>query len=373
MLAVLILILFLFSGTTYQSKSQSAAMKKSKIQLALLLDTSNSMDGLIDQAKSQLWNIVNELAKAKCGMDRPELQIALYEYGNDNLPYSEGHIRLVTPLTTDLDEISKDLFELTTNGGNEFCGTVIQTCLKQLSWSTSENDLQIIYIAGNEPFTQGKINYADACKLAKEKNVIVNTIFCGDFNVGIQTSWKNGADLACGQYSSIQQNSRTVYIESPYDKRITELNSELNNTYIPYGSYGYSKKMNQEVQDNNAQSYGTVNTVNRAVAKSSHVYDNSSWDLVDALANKDFSLQSVKKEELPEEMRSMSATEQQKYIETKKRERQNIQNEIQELNRKRSDYINDQKRDNADETEMLDAAILTSLREQAKSRNFIIE
>ena len=34
--------------------------------LALLLDTSNSMDGLIDQAKSQLWKIVNELAAAKC-------------------------------------------------------------------------------------------------------------------------------------------------------------------------------------------------------------------------------------------------------------------------------------------------------------------
>ena len=29
-----------------------------KIQVALLLDTSNSMDGLIDQAKS-LWDIVN--------------------------------------------------------------------------------------------------------------------------------------------------------------------------------------------------------------------------------------------------------------------------------------------------------------------------
>ena len=29
--------------------------KKGKIQVALLLDTSNSMDGLIDQAKSQIW------------------------------------------------------------------------------------------------------------------------------------------------------------------------------------------------------------------------------------------------------------------------------------------------------------------------------
>jgi len=77
-----------------------------KIKLALLLDTSNSMDGLINQAKSQLWTIVNELAAAKCDEAKPEVQIALYEYGNDRLPASEGYIRLVTPLTNDLDKIS---------------------------------------------------------------------------------------------------------------------------------------------------------------------------------------------------------------------------------------------------------------------------
>ena len=31
------------------------------IQIAILLDSSNSMDGLIDQTRSQLWNVVNAL------------------------------------------------------------------------------------------------------------------------------------------------------------------------------------------------------------------------------------------------------------------------------------------------------------------------
>src|SRR5688572_61185 len=85
--------------------------KDQSIMLALLLDTSNSMDGLIDQAKSQLWKIVNELAAAKCGDgSRPNIKIALYEYGNDGLPSSEGYIRLVNPLTDDLDLISEKLF-----------------------------------------------------------------------------------------------------------------------------------------------------------------------------------------------------------------------------------------------------------------------
>ena len=96
--------------------------EKHTIKVALLLDTSNSMDGLIHQAKAQLWEIINELSYAKCGGEKPTLEIALYEYGNDNLSSEEGYIRQVLGFSNDLDEISEKLFSLTTRGGSEFCG-----------------------------------------------------------------------------------------------------------------------------------------------------------------------------------------------------------------------------------------------------------
>ncbi len=46
------------------AQAQQKDRKAPLIQLAILLDTSNSMDGLIAQAKTQLWQIVNELATA---------------------------------------------------------------------------------------------------------------------------------------------------------------------------------------------------------------------------------------------------------------------------------------------------------------------
>ncbi len=368
--------LAILTNCTDQAKSQRVSdpvpQESRKIQIALLLDTSNSMDGLIDQAKSQLWSIVNELARAKCGNEKPELQIALYEYGNDNLPSSEGYIRLVTPLTSDLDEISKDLFELRTNGGNEFCGEVIHTSLKQLEWSKSNKDLQLIYIAGNEPFTQGRTSYQTACQDAKEKGVIVNTIFCGNFNEGINTSWKHGADLTGGSYASIEQNRKTVYIQSPYDNRIVELNQQLNNTYIPYGSIGYEKKAMQAEQDDNASQYGAVNSVKRAVSKSSHVYKNTNWDLVDAAESEDFKMDDIKESELPEEMQNMDKDERKVYVEQKAKDRDRINKEIQELNTKRTEYVA-QQATSEEGDESLDKAILTSLKDQAKSRNFVIE
>ena len=55
------------------------------VQIAILLDTSNSMDGLIAQAKTQLWNVVNEFVRARKDGRPPAIQVALFEYGKQSL------------------------------------------------------------------------------------------------------------------------------------------------------------------------------------------------------------------------------------------------------------------------------------------------
>src|SRR3954447_15815674 len=124
------------------------------VQLAILLDTSNSMDGLIEQTKGQLWKIVNQFINARQAGKRPEVQVALYEYGKSTLSAHNGYIRQIQPLTTDLDKISEELFALKTNGGEEYCGWVIREAVNRLAWSKRSDDLKVIFIAGNEPFTQ---------------------------------------------------------------------------------------------------------------------------------------------------------------------------------------------------------------------------
>jgi hypothetical protein len=327
------------------------------------------MDGLIDQAKSQLWKIVNELAAAKCADGKkPSIKIALYEYGNDHLSSHEGYIRQVSGLTDDLDLISEKLFSLSTNGGNEFCGHVINSSLRQLGWSTAPNDLKMIFIAGNEPFTQGDIAYRTACGLAREKGVVVNTIFCGPFDEGMNTNWKDGADITGGSYMSIEQNRRTVYIPTPYDDRISALNEKLNQTYVYYGASGASKKEMQATQDSNAETYGQANKVERAVSKSSHAYRNSSWDLVDASKENEEIVAKAKDDELPREMRGMSVPQRQVYVKEKGEERAKIQSEIQSLNKKRQEYLLANTPKEVNET-MLDAAMIKAIKEKAKGMN----
>ena len=345
-------------------------LPKQYVKIALLLDTSNSMDGLINQAKAQLWDIVNEFTHARCGNEnRPLLKIALYEYGNDNLASREGYIRQVINFSGDLDEISEKLFSLTTNGGEEFCGQVIHTSLGQLDWGKNADDLKMIFIAGNEPFTQGKLNYREATSLAKEKDVVVNTIFCGNYEQGIATNWKDGAVLTGGDYMAIDHNKQIVHVTTPYDEVIIKLNSQLNKTYIGYGYLGTSKMSAQAEQDANAYELNEVVALKRAKSKSSRLYSNSSWDLVDALEGMTLGVE-IEREALPEILKDKSDTEIKKYVETKKLERQKIQKEIQELSAKREAYIAKNQKDEKGE---LENAMLNAIKKQAERKNYVWE
>ncbi|SMC42272.1 vWA domain-containing protein [Moheibacter sediminis] len=315
-------------------------LAETKIQVALLLDTSSSMDGLIDQAKSRLWNIVNTLTTLRYDGKMPVIEISLYEYGNDGLSAESGFIRQVTALTTDLDLLSEKLFALRTNGGAEFCGQVIKTSLDELKWDSNKKSMKLIYIAGNEPFNQeGSINYTEAISEAVSKNVFVNTIHCGDDQSGQMGFWKDGAVKGKGEYFFIDQNQKVRYISTPYDVKIDDCNTRLNATYMYYGREGNMMKERQEQQDKAAESISYENKASRAEAKAGSNYSNAGWDLVDAFNQKQIKLEDLDKSTLPEKYKNMTTKQLQTEIEKLNKQRSEIQKEIIDLSSQREKFI----------------------------------
>lgn len=342
---------------------------KVKIQIALLLDTSSSMDGLIDQARSQLWKIINELAVAHKDGKIPTLEVALFEYGKSSIPSGEGHLRMVTSFTHDLDKISAELYSLTTNGGDEYCGLVIDSAARALQWDSNDNNLKLIFIAGNEPFDQGEVNYKQAITRARAKGIIVNTIFCGDRQTGIDSWWKHGADIAGGRYLSIDQNIQVRIINAPQDAEITRLGMELNNTYISYGKAGRAKKMEQEKQDSNAMSKSESIAADRSISKASAHYDNSEWDIVDAASKGSVDVKKMDKDQLPAEMQKMTPKEREEYVQKMEKKREELKKQINKLNEERRAYIEKAEKENSQDN-TLDSAIIDTVREQAEKKNF---
>jgi hypothetical protein len=372
------IILTLFSLTAGIHFTQAQPVHPSdesrKIQIAILFDTSGSMEGLIEQAKSTIWKIVNIASKMQYQGKSPQLEIALYDYGNDEIK-TPNWIRKRTDLITDLDSISGQLFSLKTNGGNEYCAAVIESSINDLKWSSKPGDLRLIYIAGNEPFNQGPIDYKKILKIAAQKDILVNTIYCGSYDQGVKELWYDGALQTQGSYFNINSNAEIRHIDTPYDQEIMSANDSLNKTYIGYGREGEYRASKQATEDYNAKSQNSGVMSERAAAKSKSNYKNGNWDLVDGLEQGNVSLDSIRKEDLPAELKGKTKEEQQKYIDTKKAERTKYQNKIGELSRKREAYIAEElkKINESDAKKDLGSAIIESLVATAQKTGFTVE
>jgi len=308
------------------------------------------------------------LARTEKDDSETKLEIALYEYGNPSKTRDVNQIHQLTAFTTDMDLVSEKLFALKTSGGEEYCGAMIKTSINELDWKSNDG-LRIVYIAGNEGFTQGPVSYETACGQAREKGIVINTVFCGDYNEGIRENWKAGAISGAGEYLNINHNAETVYVPTPYDDQINKLNKELNKTYIPFGEKGKSKKLNQISQDGNASSYSKANSVDRAAFKSSKKYKATDWDVVDAYKKDKSVLKNMKIHS--DTLKDLSPEDLEAEIEAISARRSNIQGEIQKLDKQRRDYKAKQTKDKKETS--LQKAMISTIQKQAKEKGYKVK
>lgn len=353
--------------TDAQAKAPAAT-----IQIALLLDTSSSMNGLINQARAHLWSVVNQFASTRYDGRMPNLEVALMEYGNSGLPGEEGFMRVVVPFTTDLDKVSEELFALRTNGGQEYCGQAIHVAMKELLWTKSNRDYKAIFIAGNEPFTQGPVDYREACKEAIAAGVIVNTIHCGNESAGVSGMWQDGATIADGSFMTIDQQRAVVHIKAPQDEELSQLNAQLNATYVTYGKDGAVAAERQSAQDAAVAGVSGAAQLDRVASKASANYRNDHWDLVDAVEAEKVDLAELKDEELPEAMRGMDAKERAEYVQKQAEERAAVQAKIRALSAERNLHIEAERKKLAAEAGEADLgeAMLGAVREQLRAKQY---
>lgn len=374
----MVAVLSVLSFTTAKTKAVSPYNANPKIQVAILLDVSGSMEGLIEQAKAQLWNMVSVMGKAQCDNNTtPKIEIALYEYGRSTNSKADGYVKQISGFTGDLDLLSKNLFSLTTNGGDEFCGHVIYTSLKDLQWDASAGNYKVIFIAGNEDFLQGDVLYTNACREAKQKGVIVNTIYCGDSLQGVREHWNLNSECGSGSFTVINQHEKIDDIPTPYDSIIFSLNEKLNGTYIAYGRSGGQYLEAQASVDKMNYSASKGAALKRAAVKSnSKLYKNESWDMVDAESLDDKFIEKLDKKTLPDSLKNKTNDELKKIVKAKGEQRASIQKQITETNAQREEYITKEKIKNVlnkSNTATLETEIERIIKNQAKRYKMVIQ
>lgn len=339
-----------------------------KVQMAILLDGSGSMQGLIDQTKFQLSRIVNELEGAKKGNEATTLELALIEYGRENISFEQNYMQILSDFNSDLDIVNQKLFQINADGSQEYTGAAIKLAVENMAWIQDPEDFKVIFIAGNETMDQGNIHYRDAITLARAQNIILNTVFAGSLSDSSVETWQEAANLGAGSFANINSNVATENIPTVLDDAILNLNQKLNQTYIIYGPLGGSGFDRMLELDSGMGEY----LVDRALTKAGSFYDSSDWDLVDTWQkNKIVIDEQIERSQLNEEMRLMTIEEMIAFLQGKLRDRNAIQISLAHLGKERMKLVNEiMQADGNSESNNLHKAIMAALSRQLEQAGF---
>ena len=246
-----------------------SAIAKPKADIAFIIDTSGSMQGLINQVRDGVWSTLNNLGEIKKNGDIAELRLALYEYGSGVVSSEANFIQLLVPLTTDHMSVAEKLFATKAIGSQEYSGMAIKLATENLDFSKSINDFKSIILAGNETIHQGPVDPLLASSEALDKDILINTIYAGSqtrtvFNSGGTGGFGCGfricqptptpipsdpqtelnpefaefmelAKVGGGMTLNIDQNNSIPFVSSPYDEKIIFTTEAITETYLPFG------------------------------------------------------------------------------------------------------------------------------------------
>lgn len=343
-----------------------------QIEVCFVLDTTGSMGGLIEGAKRKIWSIANQMVAAK---PTPKLKIGLIGYRDRG----DEYVTKVFDLTEDIDAVYARLQEFQAGGGGdgpESVNQALHESVTKMTWSADKNVLKIVFLVGDAPphmDYQDDVKYKDACQAAVKKDLIINTVQCGALP-DTTPIWKEIASLAEGSYVAIGQTGDMQIISTPMDAELSKLNVEVGKTIVAYG--GERERRSVVAKQARAEAAAPAAAADRLSYNLSSgggrgVVVQGGGDLVDDVRDGHAKLEEVKKEELPEEMRGMSAAQQEAYLKEKAEARTKLQAKINDLLKQRQAYIDAETKKLAQQGkgDAFDTNVAKMLREQAKRKN----
>lgn len=364
--------LALFAPAAWSAAAPEPA-ETPRIEVVFVLDTTGSMSSLIQAAKEKTWSIASTLATTE---PTPEIRLGLVGYRDRG----DQYITQRTDLSDDLDAIYSKLMDFEANGGGDSPESVNQAlheAITQLDWSTDDTTYRVIYLVGDCPphmDYEDDIKYPQSCELAVRKDIIINTIQCGN-HAETMPIWKEIAQLSEGEYFQVEQSGGAIVARTPFDDQLAELSRELDATRVYYGSADIQAEQKEKL-DREAEIYDS--TPSSSVAKRA-VFNAKAAGMVNFLGRQELvhdvtsgevKLADIEDEELPESFRDLSPEERAAKVAELSTQRDRLRQAIQELSEKRKQYIREQvEKAPAAAANSLDAALFNSIRRQAADKD----
>jgi len=312
------------------------------IDVVFVLDTTGSMGGLIEGAKQKIWAIANQISQAQ---QTPVIRFGLVGYRDRG----DDYVTTMTALTEDIDTVYVDLMSYKAQGGGDTPESVNEAlfiAIERFEWSTNQDALKLVYLVGDAPPKmeyQDDVKYQASCRMAYEQGININTIQCGSLG-GTKAIWQEIAQLANGAYAAIEQNGGVVARSTPFDAQLTKLDAEIRGTMLDYGDgeVVMYQELKRVVASGISHDSAPEAAADRAVYNSSGAGRRNmlgKQELVDDIATGKVGLEEVEKDQLPEELQTLSNEELQVEVDRRRSERAELTKALKELAAKRAAYL----------------------------------
>jgi len=309
---------------------------KSRIEVCFVLDTTGSMGGLLEGAKQKIWSIANEMISAQ---PTPELKVGLIGYRDRG----DDYVVKSFILTDDIDAIYGHLREFQAGGGGdtpESVNEALAEAIHKMPWSSDNKVLKIIFLVGDAPPHMDYPNspkYPDLCREAAKKDLIINTIQCGEM-AETKPIWQEIAKMSEGSYVGISQSGSVALISTPMDKELSRLNERIGATLIPYGDSTLQAEIYAKFAAAKSAPVSAMADRLTYNSKTGRAIQGRG-ELVDALNDKTLKLVDIDQKQLPADLQKLDRDELQKRIAKARDERADLQKQIVDLSKKREAYI----------------------------------
>jgi hypothetical protein len=174
--------------------------------------------------------------------------------------------------------------------------------------------------------------------------------------------WKDICEKANGSFVQIPQAGGIVAIATPFDKRLGEINAELAKNTVVFGPAAKREADTKKVKEAGALTAAAAADRVSYLAKEGMA---ATYDLLDSIRNGKIKLESLKDDELPDELRKLPAKERREYLDKIGKERAALIKEAIDLDRKRTTFILQEVTRNKDS---FDFQVLEVLRKQANKK-----
>ncbi|MBL4616892.1 MAG: VWA domain-containing protein [Robiginitomaculum sp.] len=365
-LAISIAIATMAISATAEAKS-----KYEKVEVAFVLDTTGSMSGLIEGAKQKIWSIANEIIDVESS-GQTKVSFALIGYRDRG----DAYVTKSYDMTDDIHGIYGNLLQFKAQGGGDRPESVNQAlyeAVNDLSWSNDNKTLRMVFLVGDAPphmDYDNDIQYPQTTRLANNRDIIINTVQAGRDS---ETSriWRTIAKLGQGDYVAIPQDGGMQVINSPYDQDIEVLQQRISNSTMGYGNAETRKRFRSKrdtVLGASSSVASDMAEYRLKAGKSNQVITGVN-ELIEDYEDGKIKLEEIDVDDLPNELKNLTAEERQAKVETLVAERVTLNKKLETLVKQRETFVETKRKQIEAETkdDAFDTQIRKSIERQMKS------